>query len=91
MTIEEAVTAARNNTPVIYDSPTQGPLLYARIATIMKEFALRESVARGKPAERYMLDLADMNRNGSRLVCPPERVRVATAAELADWKLYHHN
>ena len=90
MTIQEAVTAARNNTPVIYDSPTLGPMLYARIVTIVKEFALRESVARGTPAERYMLELADMNRNASRLVCPPERVRTATAAELADAKMYHN-
>jgi len=88
MTIEEALTAARRNVPIIYDSPTAGPMLYSRITAILKTFALREDVARGVEPERYSLELADMNRAGSRMVCAPERVREATVEELRDLNLY---
>lgn len=88
MTINEAVTAARNNTPVIYDSPMLGPMLYARIGSIRKDFALREDVAKGRAEESYMLELLAMNGAQSVMVVPPERVREATAEELMDVKNY---
>ena len=47
MTIEEAVTAARKNVPVVYDSPMLGPQLYARIGCIRKSFPLRSDRERG--------------------------------------------
>lgn len=88
MTIGEAVTAARNNMPVIYDSPMLGPMLYGRIGAIRKDFALREEAARGKAAEVYALELLPMNGARSVMVVPPERVRAATAKELMDMKNY---
>ena len=88
MTIEEAVKAARNNMPVIYDSPMLGPMLYARIGSIRKDFALREDVAKGRAAESYMLELLSMSGAQSVMIVPPERVREATAKELMDVKNY---
>ena len=88
MTIEEAVTAARKNIPVVYDSPMLGPLLYARIGCVRKDFALRSDAERGKPAEVYALELLPMNGANSVAVVKPELVREATGAELADRRLY---
>lgn len=88
MTIEEAVRAARANLPVIYDSPMEGPMLFARIGCIRKDFALRSDAARGAEAEVYALELLPMNRGNSVTVVPPERVREAGPAELADVRHY---
>ena len=87
MTIEEAVTAARLNVPVVYDSPMLGPMLYARIGCIRKDFPLRSDIARGA-AEVYGLELLPMNEARSVTVVPPERVREATAEEIADIRQY---
>ena len=50
MTIEEAVTAARKNVPVVYDSPMLGPQLYARIGCIRKSYP-PERVREATPEE----------------------------------------
>lgn len=88
MTIKEAVKAARANTPVIYESPMEGPILYGRISSIRKDFALRSDVAHGKEPESYALELVSMR--GARSVCSvaPERVRIATGEELRDLRHY---
>ena len=88
MTISDAVTAARNNTPVIYEDALLGPMLYARIGAIRKTFALREAVAAGKAEETYGLELLPMNGARSVMVVDPERVRAATPEELMNYKLY---
>lgn len=88
MTIEEAVKAARNNTPVIYDSPSVGPLLYARIGCIRKSYPMRKDAADGRAAEEYSLELLPMNGARSLMVAPPERVREAKPEELSDIKYY---
>lgn len=88
MTIPEAQAAARKNTPVVYDDPMLGPMLFARIASIRKDFALRRDVERGKPAEVYALELWGMDRQRSVTVVPPDRVREATPEELADVRQY---
>ena len=88
MTIEEAVKATRANTPVIYESPMEGPILYGRISSIRKDFALRSDVAHGKEPESYALELVSMR--GARSVCSvaPERVRIATGEEIRDLRHY---
>ena len=88
MTIEEAVKAARLNLPVVYEHPMLGPMLYARIGSVRKDFALRSDAARGKPAEAYALELLPMSGARSVTVVPPERVREATTEELADIRQY---
>ena len=88
MTIEEAVSAARRNVPVVDVDPMNGAILYARIGCIRKDFALRSDVARGKEPETYGLELLPMNGARSVTVVSPERVREATAAELWDWEQY---
>lgn len=88
MTIQEAQTAARNNTPVVHENPMLGPLLYARIGSIRKDYALRSDVARGKPAEVYALELLPMNDARSVTVVPPESVREAKPEELHDLRQY---
>ncbi len=88
MTIDEAVKAARLNVPVVYEHPMEGPMLYARIGSIRKDFALKSDAARGKPAEVYALELLPMSGARSVTVVPPERVREATAEELGDIKQY---
>ncbi|MBR4184306.1 MAG: hypothetical protein IKQ87_00940 [Clostridia bacterium] len=90
MTIEEAVRAARKNVPVVYDSPMLGPMLYARIGSIRKDFALRSDVKRGKPSEVYGLELLPMNGARSVTVAPVELVRVATPEELGDYRQYRY-
>ena len=87
MTIEEAVTAARKNVPVVYDSPMEGPMLFARIGCIRKDYPLRSDVARGA-VEVYGLELLPMNGGRSVTVVPPERVHEATAEELWDIRQY---
>ena len=89
MTITEAVEAARNNTPIIYESPMEGPLLFARIGCIRKDFPLRADIARGK-TEVYALELLPMTGARSVTVVPPERVREATAEELGDYRQYRY-
>ena len=88
MTIEEAVSAARNNQPVVYDCPMLGPQLYARIGCIRKDYALKSDAARGVPPEVYGLELLPMNGARSVIVVPPERVRAATPEELIDLRQY---
>lgn len=87
MTIEEAVTAARKNVPVVYDSPMLGPQLYARIGCIRKSYPLRSDADRGA-VEVYGLELLPMNGGRSVTVVPPERVREARPEELWDIKQY---
>ena len=87
MTIEEAVTAARKNVPIVYDSPMLGPQLYARIGCIRKSYPLRSDAERGA-AEVYGLELLPMSGARSVTVVPPERVREATPEELRDLKQY---
>lgn len=87
VTIDEAVKAARMNVPVVYESPMEGPLLYARIGCIRKDFPLRSDIARGK-TEFYSLELLPMNEARSSTVVPPERVREARAEELGDVEQY---
>lgn len=87
MTIEEAVTAARKNVPVVYDSPMEGPMLFARIGCIRKDYPLRSDADRGA-VEVYGLELLPMNGGRSVTVVPPERVREATAEELWDIRQY---
>lgn len=88
MTIEEAVTAARKNVPVVYEHPMEGPMLYARIGCIRKDYPLKSDVARGA-VEVYGLELLPMNGARSVTVVPPERVREAKPEELWDIKQYH--
>lgn len=87
MTIQEAVAAARRNQPVMYDNPMEGPMLFARIGCVRKDFALLSEAARGKEAEYYSLELLPM-RGGSVEVVSPELVRIATAEELRDIRHY---
>lgn len=87
MTIEEAVTAARKNVPVVDENPTLGPILYARIGSIIKTYPLRADVDRGAH-ESYGLELLPMNGARSVTVVPPERVREATPEELRDLRQY---
>lgn len=87
MTIEEAVTAARKNVPVVDENPTLGPILYARIGCIRKSYPLRSDAARGA-IEVYGLELLPMNGARSVTVVPPERVREARPEELWDIKQY---
>lgn len=87
MTIEEAVTAARKNVPVVYESPMLGPQLYARIGCIRKSYPLKSDADRGA-VEVYGLELFPMNGARSVTVVPPERVREATPEELGDIKQY---
>ena len=88
MTITEAVEAARNNTPIIYESPMEGPILYGRISAIRKDFALREDIKRGQAPESYALELRPINGARSVLSVNPDRVRIATKEELRDPKNY---
>jgi len=90
MTIQEAQSAARRNLPVVDDNPMLGPLLYARIGALRKDFALRSDVARGKPAELYSVELLPMSEARSVTVVPLERVREATPEELGDYNQYRH-
>lgn len=87
MTIEEAVSAARKNVPVVYDSPMLGPQLYARIGCIRKSYPLKSDADRGA-VEVYGLELLPMNGARSVTVVPPERVREARPEELWDIKQY---
>ena len=87
MTIEEAVTAARKNVPVVDEDPMSGPILYARIGCIRKSFPLKSDRERGA-AEVYGLELLPMSGARSATVVPPERVREATAEELRDLRHY---
>ena len=87
MTIEEAVTAARKNVPVVDENPTLGPILYARIGSIIKTYPLRADVDRGAH-ESYGLELLPMNGARSVTIVPPERVREATPEELRDLRQY---
>ena len=87
MTIEEAVTAARKNVPVVYENPTLGPILYARIGSIIKTYPLRADVDRGAH-ESYGLELLPMNGARSVTIVPQERVREATPEELRDLRQY---
>ena len=87
MTIEEAVTAARKNVPVVYESPMLGPQLYARIGCIRKSYPMKSDAARGA-VEVYGLELLPMNGGRSVTVVPPERVHEATAEELWDIRQY---
>lgn len=87
MTIQEAVKAARRNQPVMYDNPMEGPMLFARIGCVRKDFALLADAARGKEAEYYSLELLPM-AGGSVEVVSPELVRIATAEELKDIRHY---
>ena len=87
MTIEEAVTAARKNVPVVYDSPMLGPQLYARIGCIRKSYPLKSDADRGA-VEVYGLELLPMNGARSVTVVPPERVREARPEELRDLRQY---
>ena len=87
MTIEEAVTAARRNIPVIDENPTLGPILYARIGCIRKSYPLRSDRERGA-AEVYGLELLPMSGARSVTIVPPERVREATPEELRDIRQY---
>ena len=87
MTIEEAVTAARKNVPVVYDSPMLGPQLYARIGCIRKSYPLRSDADRGA-VEVYGLELLPMSGARSVTIVPPERVREATPEELRDLRHY---
>lgn len=89
MTIEEAVKAARLNQPVIYDDPMNGPMLYARIGALRKTFPLRSDAARGAE-EVYGLELLPMNGARTVTVVPPERVRIAEAAEIGDYRQYRY-
>lgn len=89
MTVEEAVKAARLNQPVVYEDPMNGPLLYARIGCIRKDFPLRSDVARGAN-EVYGLELLPMNGARSVTIVPPERVRIAEAAEIGDYRQYQY-
>lgn len=87
MTIEEAVSAARRNLPVIDEDPLSGPILYARIGCIRKSFPLRSDRERGA-AEVYGLELLPMSGARSVTIVPPERVREATPEELRDLRHY---
>jgi len=87
MTIEEAVQAARRNVPVVYEHPMEGPMLYARIGCIRKDYPLKSDAARGA-VEVYGLELLPMNGARSVTVVPPERVREATPEELWDIRQY---
>ena len=87
MTIEEAVTAARKNVPVVDENPTLGPILYARIGSIIKTYPLRADVDRGAH-ESYGLELLPMSEARSVTIVPPERVREARPEELWDIKQY---
>ena len=91
MTIQEAQSAARRNLPVVYDSPMDGPMLYARIGCIRKDYARKEDAERGVPAEVYGLELLPMNGARSVTVVPPELVRQATAREVADYNQYRYD
>lgn len=82
MTIEEAVKAARQNTPVVYEDSMLGEMLFERIGSIRKDFALLRDVERGKARESYTLELLPMNRARSVTVADPERVRLAEAEDL---------
>ena len=88
MTIQEAQSAARRYLPVVDDNPMLGPLLYARIGALRKDFALRSDVARGKPAELYSVELLPMSGARSVTVVPLKRVREATPEELRDIRQY---
>lgn len=87
MTIEEAVSAARRNVPVVYDSPMLGPQLYARIGCIRKSYPLKSDRERGAE-EVYGLELLPMSGARSVTIVPPERVREATPEELKDIRQY---
>lgn len=87
MTIEEAVSAARKNVPVVDEDPVIGPILYARIGCIRKSYPLRSDMERGA-AEVYGLELLPMSGARSVTIVPPERVRVATPEELRDLRHY---
>lgn len=88
MTIQEAQSAARRNLPVVDDNPMLGPLLYARIGALRKDYALRADVEQGKPAELYSVELLPISAARSVTVVPLERVREATAEELRDISQY---
>lgn len=87
MTIEEAVTAARKNVPVVDEDPVIGPILYVRIGCIRKSYPLRSDRERGA-AEVYGLELLPMSEARSVTIVPPERVREATPEELRDLRQY---
>ena len=87
MTIEEAVSAARKNVPVVDEDPVIGPILYARIGCIRKSYPLKSDAARGA-VEVYGLELLPMSGARSVTIVPPERVRVATPEELRDLRHY---
>lgn len=89
MTIEEAVSAARRNLPVVYEHPMEGPMLFARIGCIRKDFPLRSDAARGA-VEVYGLELLPMNDGRSVTVVPPEKVREAKAEDLGDYRQYRY-
>ena len=84
MTISEAAVAARRYAPVVYEDPMEGPLLFARIAAVRKEFAPPEDAARGKAAEYYTVELWPASGGRSVTVADPGRVRLAEAGELRD-------
>lgn len=91
MTVEEAVTAARKNLPVVYMDPMLGNLLFARIAAIRKDYALIADVAKGKAAEVYTVELWPMSRARSVTVVDPARVRLAETEDLRDISQYRGN
>lgn len=88
MTINEAIQAARMNTPVVYTDTLLGDMLFGRIRAIRKDFSLIRDVERGKAREHYSLELLPMNRSQSVTVADPEKVRLAGAEDLR--KLTHY-
>lgn len=82
MTMDEAIRAARLNTPVVYDDKMLGEMLFGRIGAIRKDFAPLRDVNRGREPERYALELLPMHGGQSVTSADPERVRLAGAEDL---------
>lgn len=83
MTIQEAVSAAREIVPVVFTDPMLGDMVFGRIKEITKVYRTSAEIGRGAEPEAYYLTLESMRCPGrSQHVCPPELVRLATADDI---------
>ena len=65
-----------------------GPLLYARIRAIIKNYREPDRIARGEDPEYYTVELIPANRANSVTVADPALVRLATTEEIMDYNHY---